>query len=144
MPHPFFFNRPRQVGGDVACLKREELGINFRVAAVLPAGDRFQASVFGGPSLFRIKQGIVTDIVYDQSYPYDEARFVRAETTEADGSRLGFNVGADLGYFFTRQLGVGGIVQFAGADVDVASANGDTQTVKVGGLQTGAGLRIRF
>lgn len=40
IPHPFFFNRPRSVSGDVAGLKREELA---RESPASPAGEPFRA-----------------------------------------------------------------------------------------------------
>jgi hypothetical protein len=50
-----------------------------------------------------------------------------------------------VGYFFTRQVGVGGSIQWAGTTIE-APASGGTGTfdIKAGGLQAGGGLRLRF
>ena len=144
IPHPFFFNRARSVGGDVAGLKREELAVHVQARGIFPVGTRFQVMVFGGPSFFQVKQGVITDYAYDESYPYDDATFRAATTTPAKVSKVGFNAGGDVAFFFTRQLGVGGTVQFAGTSVDLPGALGSTRDVKVGGGQAGAGLRLRF
>jgi len=144
IPHPFFFNRPREVSGDVGGLKREELAFHVQARGVFPLSPRLQLAVFGGPSFFKVKQGIITDFDYDETYPYDTATFRSATTEEVDESVVGFHAGADVSYFFTQNAGVGGIVRYAGASIDVTAPDGDTVDVSVGGLQVGAGLRLRF
>lgn len=144
VPHPFFFNRGREIAAAVAGLDREELAIHFRAAGVFRPNNRLEVVGFGGPSFFRVRQGIVRDFVYAEEYPYDAVSFVRADVTTVEESALGFNAGADVAYFFTQRLGVGVAIQFAGAQVDVPSANGGTQSVDAGGLHIGGGLRLRF
>lgn len=143
VPHPFFFNRGRAVAGDVAGLKREELGVHVQARAILPVGNRVEVMAFGGPSFFTVKQGMVTTITWNETYPYDDATFGSATTVSADGSKVGFNGGVDVGFFFTRQVGVGGTISFSGATVEV-EGTGITQEVKAGGAKFGAGLRLRF
>jgi hypothetical protein len=41
---------------------------------------------------------------------------------------------------FTRQLGLGVFLRYAGATVDLPAASG----IKVGGLRTGVGFHVRF
>jgi hypothetical protein len=144
VPHPFVFDQDRQVDSDIGGVKREELAVNIRASAVFPLGSRTQVMVFGGPSFFRVTQGIVTDFTFTEEYPYDTATFANGETRNEKQSKVGANVGVDVGYFFTPQIGVGGMVQFAGATLDFPSAGGGTQEVKTGGLQAGGGLRLRF
>lgn len=144
IPHPFFFNRARAVSGQIADLKREELAVHVQARGVFPVGTRLQVMVFGGPSFFQVKQGVVTDYTYTESYPYDDASFRAATTSTTSVSKTGFNVGGDVAFFFTRQLGVGGTVQFAGTTLELAGALGATQEIKVGGGQAGGGLRLRF
>ena len=111
---------------------------------MFPVGTRFQVMVFGGPSFFQVKQGVATDFTYTDSYPYDEAQFGNATTTNASVSKVGFNAGGDLAFFFTRNVGVGATMQFSGTSVKLPGALGSTQEVKVGGGQAGVGLRLRF
>ncbi len=144
IPHPFFFNRPRAIDGEITGLSREELAVHVQARALLPAGARVLVAVFGGPSFFQVKQGVVTDIGYVESYPYDTASLGSATTTTPSKSAVGFNVGADVGFFFTRQIGVGVAATFTGASVDVPGLAGGTRQVKAGGAQVGGGLRIRF
>lgn len=143
VPHPFYFSRPRSVRGDIGGLKREELGVHVQARAIVPIGSRLQVMAFGGPSFFQVKQGMVTHFTWVDSYPFDDASFSAASTTNAKGSKVGFNAGADVAFFFIRQVGVGGTVQFSGATVEVEGA-GNTQDVKAGGAKAGVGLRVRF
>src|SRR5690606_40021055 len=106
-----------------------ELAIHFRAAGVFRLNNRIEVVAFGGTSFFRVKQGIVRDFTYADEYPYDAVSFVRADVTTAEESALGFNAGADVGYFFTQRLGVGVAIQFSGAQVEVPSADGGTQAV---------------
>ena len=144
IPHPFFFNQARSVSGEVADLKREELAIHVQARGIFPVGTRVQVMVFGGPSFFRVKQGVITDYTYNESYPYDDASFRAATTTTASVSKIGFNAGGDLAFFFTRQVGLGATVQFAGTTVELPGVLGSTHEVKIGGGQAGVGLRLRF
>jgi hypothetical protein len=144
LPHPFFFNRPRPLSGDVVGLNREELAVHVQARALFPSRGRLQAMVFGGPSFFSVKQDVLMEVGYTEAYPYDIVTSGPGEITEVSTSKPGFNVGADVGFFFTRQLGVGGTVQYSGATMELDSAGGDTVDVRIGGLQVGGGLRLRF
>lgn len=144
VPHPFFFNRLRSVAGEVTGLKREEMAIHAQVRGVIPVGTKLQLAVFGGPSFFQVKQGVVNDFTYADSYPYDSATFRAATTTNASASKIGFNVGGDIAFFFARHVGVGATAQFAGTTVALPAAGGTSRDVKVGGMKAGGGLRVRF
>ena len=142
VPHPFFFNRPRAFGSDITGLKREELALNFQLRAVVPV-KQVEVSVFGGPSLLRVKQAAVTSISYRDEYPYEEV-LVGAQQTTIDASGPGFNAGMDVAVFFARQIGVGLSVQYAGATLNLPSSGEGLAQIKAGGIQTGGGLRLRF
>jgi hypothetical protein len=144
VPHPFFFNRDRSISADITDLHRTELAVHIQARGVFPLGARAQAEIFGGPSVFRVTQGVITDYTITESFPYDEASFRSAVTETAHVSKLGANVGADLTYFVTERLGVGGGFQFSGTTVELPSAAGATQDVRVGGPRVNGGIRLRF
>ena len=144
IPHPFFFNQPRSVEGEAGGLKREELAFHIQAMAIVPAGERLSLAVFAGPSFFNVKQGIVQKLQYSQQYPYDTATFSGVDTDTPSESTIGFNAGADVGYFFARHVGIGGVIRFSRASVDFTSIDGETLEADAGGVQAGAGLRLRF
>jgi hypothetical protein len=143
VPHPFFFNRPRTVTGDVAGLEHDELAVHVQLRATAPIGPRLQVAAFGGPSWFQVKQDIVTTFTWNESYPFDSATFASAVSERAKGSKLGFNAGTDIAFFLTKQLGVGGGIQYSSATVELDAAGG-SQEIKAGGVNVGGGLRVRF
>ena len=75
VPHPFYFNHPRTVTGDVIGLSRAELAVYVQAQVIAPVGPRLQFTVFGGPSFFKVDQELVTDFTWVDSYPFDEASF---------------------------------------------------------------------
>jgi len=143
VPHPFYFNHPRTVTGDVIGLSRAELAVHVQAQVIAPVGPRLQFTVFGGPSFFKVDQELVTDFTWVDSYPFDEASFGTASTLSADGSSIGFNAGVDVAYFFTQRVGIGGLFQFSRASVEIEGA-AVSQDVKAGGTRAGGGLRLRF
>jgi hypothetical protein len=143
IPHPFFFNRPRQISGDVSGLDRNENVVHVQLRAAVPVASKLEVGVYGGPSFFSVSQTVVTSVNYTESYPYDTATFANAPTTKADKSGVGFNVGGDVTYFFTAKLGVAGGVQFSRASLSIPGAGGDVD-ITAGGLQTLVGLHARF
>ena len=68
---------PRSVSGDVGGLEREELAVHVQARAMFTPKPNIQAMVFGGPSFFSVKQGIVNDFEITEAYPYDTATFSR-------------------------------------------------------------------
>jgi hypothetical protein len=45
---------------------------------------------------------------------------------------------------FSRSAGVGGLVRYTRADVDLDVAQGRTLALKAGGVQGGVGIRVSF
>jgi hypothetical protein len=95
-------------------------------------------------SFFNVKQDAVTDFTYTESYPYDQATFTNTTTSVEKASKIGFNGGADIAFFFKRQIGVGFTALVSKATVPIKSAGSGNADVKVGGVQAGGGVRLRF
>ena len=67
-----------------------------------------------------------------------------SERPDEAADTVGFNVGADVAYYFTGNFGVGWLTRYSRAMVEVPSASGETLDIEVGGLHTAVGLRVRF
>jgi hypothetical protein len=143
VPHPMYYNQGRLVAGE-AGLKRKDLALH--VAAMWPVrvSDAIQVSLFGGPTYFRVGQDMVNRVETNEVYPFDQAEYAGFTASNEHASHFGYNAGADVSVFFTRSLGVGALVRFSQGTVDLPSPNGGSSSLKVGGLQTGAGVRLRF
>jgi len=142
IPHPFHFSTGRAIEG-TAGLTRTETAVHVQAAYVVPAGRRMLVTVSGGPSFFSVKQSLVQSVQYSESYPFDTATLASAPTTSASKSVTGFNAGLDVGYYFTRSVGVGMMVRYAGATLALPSHDATIST-KVGGFLAGGGLRLRI
>jgi hypothetical protein len=144
VPHPFFFNQPRELSGDVGDIGRSETGVHVQAIYLLHTGGRLRVVLSAGPSFLAVSQDLVTTVNAIETYPFDAAGFGSAERREANGSGVGFNAGADVLWMLGRQVGVGGLVRFSKASVDLDAANGRQVSVDGGGVYAGGGLRLVF
>ena len=144
LPHPFFFNQHRRVSGTVADLARREVGIHIKALWVVPVNESMDIAVFGGPTFFSLNQELVSEVEFVSEFPFDGAEFTGVSTVEVSESAVGFNVGIDVGFYFTQNLGVGGLARFSQASVDLPLPSGEAVASDVGGFQAMGGLRVRF
>jgi hypothetical protein len=142
IPHPFFFNTGRAVAATTD-LKRSETGVHLQAAYVIPAGRKMLITVAGGPSFFSVTQSLVDSVQFAESYPYDSAALQPVTAANVSKSVTGYNGGVDLGYYFTRAIGVGVMARYAGATASLPVKDGSVST-KVGGFQAGVGVRVRI
>jgi hypothetical protein len=143
-PHPFFFNQPRQVTGDVPNVTRTERAVHVQAMALWPATRSLRIVISGGPSFFNVEQDVVTEVTITETYPFDTANFSGAHKDSAKESGVGFNVGADAFWIIAPHFGVGGLVRFSRTSVDLTVATNRTVSVDAGGVYAGGGLRILF
>lgn len=143
IPHPFFFNQPRAVSGSQD-LKRQESAIRLDIAWTAPVSRRLDVTVSAGPTMFRVKQDLVSAVNYRESFPFDTADFVGATTVRRSKSVTGFNAGLDVTCRLTRNVGVGGGVRFSRGSTSIDSSSGTPIDLPVGGAQVGGGVRIGF
>ena len=146
VPNPLFFDRPRDVTFEETGLEHREVGIHFSAVYVIPVSDRFLVSVFGGPTLFRLRQDLVSDVVLgpETDAPFfDMVDVASVSTTSVSATSFGGHIGFDGTFLLNDQLGVGGFFRCAAGSVDLPT--GDTLvSVDAGGLQIGGGLRLFF
>ena len=138
LPHPLKFNSPRTITGTAAG-DHEETAAHLQIAYIVPVGPRMTVVAFGGPSFFTVKQSVVTAVQFRDEYPYDEATYTGATVGTEEEQKTGFNVGADVAYYFTKNIGVGGIVRFSSTTATFSLGD-----VDAGGAMVGGGLRLKF
>ena len=144
IPHPFFFNTPRSIGGTTSPLERSETAVHVLAGYVIVSG-RLDVAISGGPSFFNVSQELVADATYAEAYPYDTTAFSSATTTKVSLSKLGFNVGADVGVKLSKNVGVGGLIRYSRASMTFPLTNtAGGVSVDVGGVQAGGGVRFFF
>jgi hypothetical protein len=144
VPHPLFLQQHREVAGEAAGMARQETGVHLQVQYLAPLGRNVQLALIGGPSFVQVDQTLVIDANYSETYPYDTATFEGVDSRRVTGSAAGFNVGADLRWMFTRNVGAGVLVRFTRATVDLDAPDARAITVDAGGGQVGLGVRFAF
>jgi hypothetical protein len=143
-PHPFFFDADRTGTWTADGLDLSEIGVHVSLDVRVIDRDRFGVSLFGGPTFFDYNQGVIENVEVVENYPYDtiDARVV---TGRVKGSTVGFHVGVDGTWFFSRHVGVGAVFRYAAAQQqNVRIGESEPFDIDLGGAQGGGGIRIRF
>ncbi len=144
IPHPFFFNTPRTLVGTTSPLARRETVLHAQ-AAFVSRSKRRDIVVAGGPSFFHVSQELVADVTYAEAYPYDTVAFSGATIAKASASAIGFNAGVDVGVKLSKAFGVGGLVRFSRAMVNLPLARTTAGVnLDAGGVLAAAGVRVFF
>jgi hypothetical protein len=154
-PHPYYFNASATgTLTGTSALDRTETGVHVQAVYRPEIAGPLQLRVYGGPSYFSVKQQMIDDFTFRQVYGvYTTSNTVTIDSytwKSVSTTAWGFNVGGDVAYFFTRNLGLGGFVRYAAASATVPNTaqdiakTGTTQSVKVGGTAFGVGVRTRF
>ena len=149
IPHPLQFNAH---ANDIALgdtkLQRVESGVNIQAMInVTPNSENIRVRVFGGPTFFRVQADTIDSVRYNQDYlvflPVQTVDITGYEFSKSEGTGWGIHAGADVSYFFSRVVGIGGVLRFSRGTTELVDMAGPFE-VKAGGLQTGGGLRLRF
>lgn len=142
IPSPFYFNRPRRLDAPTT-LERTDLMLHLDAMWLLPLSDSVQMTVFGGPTWFQVKQQTITSLVIDDVFPFETVGLIGVERERQTLSTWGFNGGFDVSFFFSKNVGVQGLVRYTRGTATV-SVTGVDSDITVGGVHAGAGLRIRY
>ena len=82
--------------------------------------------------------------MFDQTYPYTDATFTGIARQAHSAATTGGHVGADLAFYFSDMIGLGGTVRVSRGSVNLSTPDGRTRAITTGGVQTSGGLRLRF
>lgn len=150
IPHPFFFNSSATAGSATdEKLMRTEGATHIQAMFVPVHTPNFRVRLFGGPSAFRYKAEMVNDITYLQTAGVftrvNVVTITNYDQTDVEGNGVGFHLGGDVSYFFSRVFGLGAFGRFSRGKVTIDEPLSETeQDVTVGGFQFGGGIRFRF
>ena len=141
VPHPLIFDSPRPISGSVSGLDHVEHAIHFQAVWLHPISNRIEIALSAGPTLFIVSQDLVSAISLTEAG--SSVSLAGTTIQNVNDNAAGFNVGMDGSYRLTRRLAVGAFVRYAGGSVDLPAASGNVP-LDVGGVQVGAGVRLRF
>lgn len=154
-PHPVFFNRPRAFSATVAETKRIEQALHFSAGFLIPLGEKADVHIYGGPSQFRFSQQVIGPSTPggNDAVAISEASgaFTAVNVTPNIVARKknvwGGHIAADFSYPIA-QIGngsfrLGAFVRYAQASSEFEVVS-NTVSTKVGAIQYGGGIRVRF
>jgi hypothetical protein len=141
-PHPLFFDQARLADGVVSGKQKERAG--HLDVVIFGRSGAFDLSAWAGMSFFKVDAELVENVVYSESYPYDEVTVTSTPKVTASDSPIGFNVGASADWRFSRHVGLGIQARFSRAKAKFAVSNAAAAEVDAGGAQLGGGLRLYF
>jgi len=147
VPHPIFFNQPRNFTFTVPELQRQESAEHLSFGWTTPVGTKMDVMVFAGPSFFRLEQDVVSDVaIAEKGSPFTEL-VIDPDVVTRKKSVTGYNVGADISYMAWQndsvRLGGGVFVRYTTAKTNILMLTTEQPTT-VGGIEFGFGGRIRF
>ncbi len=136
IPDPVVFDRPRAVSGSATELKHSEVSFMPQIIWAYPLTDKLDVAAGIGPAFVRLSQDVVSSFTVA-----DRTQNVTPVITTQTGTGVGVAATLDLTYGITDLIGIGGFARFAPAKVQLDAT---TDKVNVGGMQAGAGIRLRF
>ena len=143
LPHPFFFDRFRELSGTASGLTHEELAVHLDAVFTKTWGP-LTLDAFGGPSWFQTKTEVLVDILYEEVFPYNEVLFQGVAGRVLEARPIGFNVGASATFRIAGFFGVDFGVRYSEARSKLLIEEGREIALDAGGLSVGLGLRFLF
>ncbi len=143
LPHPFFYDRFREISGALSGLSHEETAVHVDAAVTKTMGP-LTLDVVGGPSWFFTKTEVLSDLLYDEVFPFDSVVPQGVQTQLFENRLLGFNVGASATYRIAGIFGVDFAVRYSRAEMRFLLDETRVLELQAGGLRLGAGLRFLF
>ncbi|MCY4027059.1 MAG: hypothetical protein OXH75_12200 [Acidobacteria bacterium] len=146
VPHPLRHGTFRDLSVQELSLAHRRRVTHAFFAWRLPVAERIEASVFAGPSFYNVSQGVVSNVTVREAGgpPFETVRVDLVQTGEHTRNAVGGHVGVDVAYMPTRHAGVGFVVRYASATVDLPGARTGGLSLPVGGAEVGGGFRFRF
>ena len=142
VPQPLLFGNPRQASGDAGYkLKETDLYVNLMYTLDMKS---LAIDLFAGPCYVMAEATVVTGYTLTDGYPYTQVSVAFASEAMKKNV-IGFNAGIAAGYYFGNTVGLVVSGRFISAKAKFATAT-DVPDVeyKLGGLQAGVGLKIKF
>ncbi|HKY22644.1 MAG TPA: hypothetical protein VJM31_15635 [Vicinamibacterales bacterium] len=139
IPSPAAFNRPASVSTSMSDLKHREVATHLmlvytRLVPAMVVPGNLEVALNVGPSFFNVSQDLVTAAVPTGT------QNLNLSTHRERATAVGANIGVNVNYLLRPNYGAGVFLRYAGASADFDTAG----KLKVGGLQLGIGLRLRY
>ena len=148
IPNPDVFDAFRPLTATADGLDHKEQVIHLFATWFMPMTEKLDVTFSVGPSFFNISQDFIRSVTFSETPPFDAVTVDSVELVNMKQNGIGFNIGADASYYVTRVSGfdvaVGASARYARGSADFDVTDNESVSVKGGGFQMAAGLRVRF
>ncbi|MEW6457308.1 MAG: SH3 domain-containing protein [Acidobacteriota bacterium] len=144
IPHPFYFNKHRNMSWENKSIKYTESAINFDFIFSLNPQSTISFSLFAGGTYFNVSTELVDKFYWSQSYPYDSVTYSSSEMKSYSVSPFGFNGGVVIDIFFIENVALNIIAKYTVGSASIKTESGSEITFNAGGARGGVGLKVIF
>jgi hypothetical protein len=137
IPDPLVFDNLRPATTVVPDASHSQTSINLTGTWMMPVTDKVDVGFQFGPTIFMVSQDLPADFQIQEPTP----TITSTSLENVDKTTVGIHFGVDVTYLVTPRYGVGVLARYTWGSADLTGAD---DSVTVGGLQIGGGLRIRF
>lgn len=134
IPDLLVYGQPASVTATATGLSHSQMGIHLDAVWFHSVSSRLELALAAGPSIVRVSHDVVTASVTTGT------QALTTGTATQTGSAFGFNAGGEGNYRVGEKALVGIFVRYVAATTDLPGV----PDLKVGGVQAGLGLRLRF
>lgn len=143
IPSPATFTEPRLGTTSASGLDHSQKALHFVASWMIPVTEKIDVAVSAGPSIFFVKQDVITDVAFTEvGFPFTAVNIGGPVVSELSETGGGFNIGADVTYLLRPRWGVGAFLRYVGGGVTFDEVEGGE--INAGGVQLGFGVRYRF
>lgn len=136
IPDPLLFNHPAVSTHNASDLGQSVVAINLQLVWMAPINDKLDFAIAIGPSIMHVSQ----DIPSVPIPPAGTQTVTITTTSESLWTARAGMLGFDVSYKISGQYRAGILVRYQAGEADFQAA----PKLRVGGMQFGGGLRIRF
>jgi opacity protein-like surface antigen len=146
VPHPVFFDTLRTATATVSDLEHKERAVHLQAMWHVPVTVEFDVTLFAGPTFFNIEEQLIESVTPTEvGGDFSQVNLEPIGIASQKESAVGFNLGVDTRYMFTRNIGLGALLRYTHGSVTLTSPTGNEDIKNdVGGFDIAGGLRFRF
>jgi len=147
VPSPIFTDTFRSNSVTLSGLEHKESAVHVQALWYVPVTMEFDVALFAGPSFFTVRDEFVDAVTTSEVGGNFTSINLNAGRVAQKNSIVGYNIGLDARYMFTRYVGAGAMLRYSNGSVDVtppANTGAGAFKIDAGGPEFAAGLRIKF
>ena len=136
VPDPLVTDSPRAVSTSFSGAGHSQNSLHLMGTWMVPFTDKVDFGIQFGPTIFFVSQDLPQDLTVTEPTPT-----LSGSLTSESKTTVGLHFGVDAMYTITPRFGAGVLLRYTWGSVDFGDSN---ESLTLGGLQFGGGLRVRF